>query len=69
MMTDLKQLTVKELKQFISEHRRDDEKFSAALSELLSRDLDGVVYPANMPMEEVQRILQEKLTEVKRSQQ
>ena len=68
-MTDLKQLTIKKLKQFMPEHRRDDEKFSAALSELLSRDPDGVVYPANMPMAEVQRILQEKLTEVKRSQQ
>lgn len=68
-MTDLTQLTIKELKQFISNNRTDDEKCSAALNELLSRDPNGVVYPPNMPMDEMQRILQEKLNQIKHSQQ
>lgn len=67
-MTSLKQLTVKQLKQFIAENRKDDEKCSAALEELLSRDPDGVVYPHDMPMEEMKRVLDEKLDRVNRSQ-
>ncbi|WP_038025753.1 hypothetical protein [Synechococcus sp. PCC 7336] len=67
-MTNLKQLTIKELKQFISENRADDDKCSAALGELLTRDTDGPIYPANMPREEMQRVLQEKLEQVKRAQ-
>lgn len=68
-MTDLKQLTLKELRQFISENRTDDGKFSAAVGELLSRGSEEDFYPANMPVEEVKRVLDEKLEQVKRSQQ
>lgn len=68
-MTDLKQLTVQQLKQFISENRTDDEKFGAALDELMSRNPNRTVYPYNMPPEEMQRVLDEKLEQMKRSQQ
>ena len=67
-MTDLKQLTIRELKKFISEHRTNDDMCSAALCELLSRDSDGIIYPANMPREKMERVLQQKLDQVKRSQ-
>ena len=64
-MTNLKQLTIKELKQFISENRTDDDKCSAALGELLTRDPDGPLYPPNMSTEEMQRVFQEKFEQVK----
>jgi hypothetical protein len=67
-MIDLKQLSIKELKQFISDNRTDDEKCSAALGELLSRDSESIVYPHDMPIEEMHRVLQEKLNQVNRSQ-
>ncbi len=68
-MIDLKQLTLKELRQFLSENRADDDKFSAALGELLSRESEADCYPANMSVEEVQRVLDQKLDQVNRSQQ
>jgi len=59
-MTDLKQMTVTQLKQYLSEERGDDDKFSEAfseaLSELLSRDRNPVIYPADMPLEEIDRV-------------
>ena len=66
-MINLKQLTIKELKQFISENRTDDDKCSAALGELLTRDPNGSVYPPNMSTEEMRRVFQEKFEQVKRA--
>ncbi|MEL7315406.1 MAG: hypothetical protein AAFN08_10670 [Cyanobacteria bacterium J06559_3] len=67
MTTDLKQLVIAELKQFISDHRTDDEKCSAALGEFLSRDRNGTVYPPDMPVEDMQRVVQAKLDQVRRT--
>jgi hypothetical protein len=33
------QMTPSQLKQYLSDHRNDDEKFSLALGELMSRDI------------------------------
>ena len=64
-MTDLKQMTAIQLKQYLSDYRSDDEKFHAALSELLSRELNPTIYPANMPLEEMERIIKEKIEQAK----
>ncbi|KYC42234.1 hypothetical protein WA1_19840 [Scytonema hofmannii PCC 7110] len=61
-MTDLTQMTVTELKQYLSENRSDDEKFSEALAELLKRDPNPVIYSKDMPLEEQERIFMEKIT-------
>jgi cephalosporin-C deacetylase-like acetyl esterase len=60
-MTDLTQMTVTELKQYLSENRSDDEKFSEALAELLKRDPNPVIYSKDMPLEEQERIFMEKI--------
>lgn len=59
-MSNLKQMTDVELKQYLSAHRNND-VFSEALSELLSRNPDAKSYPADMPPEEIDRIIREQL--------
>lgn len=63
-MPNLKEMTTAELKKYLSENRKDDDAFSEALGELLSRNRDGKTYPANLSFEEVGRIMQEKLDEI-----
>lgn len=60
-MIDLTQMTIAELKQYLSENRRDDEKFSEALTELLKRDPNPIVYSKDMPLEEQERVFMEKI--------
>ncbi len=60
-MTDLTQMTVTELKHYLSENRRNDDKFSEALTELLKRDPNPVVYSKDIPLEEQERIFMEKI--------
>lgn len=60
-MTDLSQMTVTELKNYLSENRSDDDKFSYALAELLKRDRNPVIYSKDMPLEEQERIFMEKI--------
>ncbi|WP_293141914.1 DUF6887 family protein [Okeania sp. SIO3I5] len=62
MMTDLTKMTIKELKEYISENRNDDDKFSGALAELLKRDSNPVIYSQEMTLEEQERIFMEKIT-------
>ena len=61
-MTDLTQMTVTELKHYLSENRSDDDKFSKALAELLKRDPNPVIYSKDIPLEEQERIFMEKIT-------
>lgn len=67
-MTELQQMTANQLKQYLSEHRRDDDKFSAALSELLKRDPNPIIYPADMPLEAMEKIVQEKIKQIKKEE-
>ena len=60
-MTNLTQMTVTELKHYLSENRNDDTKFSEALAELLKRDPNPVIYSKDMPLEEQERIFMEKI--------
>lgn len=61
-MTDLTKMTVPELKQYLSENRNNDDKFSEGLAELLKRDPNPVIYSKDMPLEEQEQIFMEKIT-------
>ncbi len=63
LMSNLKEMTVTELKKFLAENRNDDQKFSEALGELLSRNPNRKKYPADQSFEEVGKIIQEKIKE------
>ncbi len=63
LMYNLKEMTVTELKEFMAENRNDDQKFSEALGELLSRNPNRKKYTANQSFEEVRKIIQEKIKE------
>ncbi|MGK7892295.1 MAG: hypothetical protein AB4372_01245 [Xenococcus sp. (in: cyanobacteria)] len=43
-MTNLTQMTIAQLKHYLSENRSDDDKFSEALGELLKREPNPVIY-------------------------
>lgn len=60
-MPELSQLTEVELKQYLSNHRTDDDKFTDALTELLKRDPNPVIYSNDLPLEEQERIFIEKI--------
>jgi hypothetical protein len=60
-MVNLTQMTVTELKHYLSENRSDDDKFSEALAELLKRDPTPVIYSKDIPLEEQERIFMEKI--------
>lgn len=60
-MADLTQMTVTDLKNYLSKYRNDDDKFSEALAELLKRDPNPVIYSKDMPLEEQKRIFMEKI--------
>jgi hypothetical protein len=47
-MSNFKEISVAEMKGILSSHRNDDETFSEALGELLSRNCGAVRYPANL---------------------
>ncbi len=61
-MSDITQMTIAELKQYLSANRGDDNKFSSALSELLKRDPDPKIILKDIPLEEQERIFKEKIT-------
>jgi hypothetical protein len=67
-MVNLKQMSKAELKQFISENRGDDDKFSQALRELLNRDPNPTIYPADMPLEDMEKVIREKIEQTKQAQ-
>ncbi|MGK7945524.1 MAG: hypothetical protein AB4058_13740 [Microcystaceae cyanobacterium] len=62
-MVDVTQMTVTELKRYLSDNRMDNEKFSEALAELLNRDPNPVIYSKDMPLEEQERIFMAKIKE------
>ena len=60
-MTDFKRMTKEELKHYLSTHRNDEE-FSAALGERLSRrDPNAKRYPANLTFEETGQVIHQKI--------
>ncbi len=68
MMQNLSEMTTTQLKQYLSEHRNDEESFRAALQILISRRDPNVPrqpYPFDLddPKSEVEAILREKLNQ------
>lgn len=61
----LKQMTLSELKKYLSAHRNNEEKFSAALNELMQRDIWTEV-SADTPLAEQEAIIQ-NLIETKKN--
>jgi hypothetical protein len=66
-MVNFKEMSKTELKQFLSENRTDDDNFSEALSELLNRDLNPTIYPANMPLADMEKVVRAKIEQTKQS--
>ncbi len=66
MMSNFKEMTVFQLKQFLSANRNNDEIFSEALAELLSRNPDRQRYRANMSPEEIGQVIREKIQQIKK---
>lgn len=66
MMQNLSEMTNNELKQYLSEHRNDEESFHAALQILIGRrdpNTPRQPYPFDLddPESEVEAVLREKL--------
>lgn len=66
MMSNFQEMTVVQLKEFLSAHRNDDEMFSAALGELLSRNPDRQSYPADMSIQEMGQVISEKIEQIRK---
>jgi hypothetical protein len=64
-MVNFKEMSKAQLKQFLSENRRNDTQFSEALSELLNRDRNPIIYPADMPLEDMEKVIREKIEQMK----
>ncbi|MDJ0589507.1 MAG: hypothetical protein QNJ72_05850 [Pleurocapsa sp. MO_226.B13] len=61
-LSNLEQMNNTQLKQYISQHRNDDEEFSQALAILISRrDPNATRYSGNMTLEEIEKVIKDKL--------
>ena len=61
-MPNLQEMSNAELKQYMAEHRNDDEAFSSALEVLMSRrEPNAPRYSADMSLEEMEKVIKEKL--------
>lgn len=65
MKKSLSEMTNSELRQYLSQHRNDEEAFSQGLEVLISRKKDGFKYPSpySMPYEEVEAIFKSRLNQ------
>ena len=65
MKKSISQMNTKELRQYLSENRNNEEKFSQALKLLISRKKGAFKYPppSEMNTEEIEAILREKLNQ------
>jgi ribosomal protein L16 Arg81 hydroxylase len=64
---NLKQMSVSELKKYLSDHRNDNEKFSSALGEFMSRDVWTSV-PADTSLAEQEAIIKQLINRKENSQ-
>lgn len=65
MKKSLSQMNNTELRQYLSENRNDEKKFSQALELLMSRKTENFKYPpaSEMDREEIEAIFQAKLNQ------
>lgn len=61
MTENLKEMTRKELRAYISKHRNDEEKVRAAIAESMSRP-GWTEVPADTPLEEERQIIQDLIS-------
>ena len=64
-MSNFQEMTVVQLKQFLSDNRNNDEIFSEALGELLSRNPERQRYQADMSPEEIGQVIREKIQQIR----
>ena len=61
-LSDLKKMNNTQLKQYLAQHRNDDEAFSQALAILMSRrDPNATRYSGDMTLEEMEKVIKDKL--------
>ena len=61
-LSDLEKMNNTQLKQYLAQHRNDDEEFSQALAILISRrDPNATRYSGNMTLEEIEKVIKDKL--------
>ena len=60
-MLNFKEMSNTEFKQYLFENRNNDDAFRAALSKLLNRNPDVKRYLANMPLEEIEQLIQKHI--------
>ncbi|NEP82891.1 MAG: hypothetical protein F6K39_34975 [Okeania sp. SIO3B3] len=65
MNKSLSQMSNRELRQYLSENRNDEKKFSQALELLISRKTESFKYPppSEMDRKEIEAIFQAKLNQ------
>jgi len=68
-MSNFQEMTVAQLKQFLSDHRSNDEMLSDALGELLRRNPDRPTYSADMPPEEIGELIRKKIEQIRNKEQ
>ena len=61
-LSDLEKMNNTQLKQYLAQHRNDDAAFSQALAILMSRrDPNATRYSGDMTLEEIEKVIQDKL--------
>ena len=61
-LSDLEKMNNTQLKQYLAQHRNDDEAFSQALAILMSRrDPNATRYSGDMTLEEIEKVIKDKL--------
>lgn len=60
-MTNVKEMTANELKQFLSVNRNNDAAFNEALNELINRNSATQRYPADMTPEEIEQVIRKQI--------
>ena len=61
-LSDLEKMNNTQLKQYLAQHRNDDEAFSQALAILMSRrDPNASRYSGDMTLEEIEKVIKDKL--------
>lgn len=61
-LSNLEQMNNTQLKQYLAQHRNEDEQFSQALAILMGRrDPNATKYSADMTLEEIEKVIKDKL--------
>ena len=64
-MSNFQEMSVTELKKFLSLNRNNEQLFSEALGEILKRNQQNKKYCANMSSQEIDQIVNQKIQQLK----